>query len=226
MKSESIGALAKALAAAQLEIRGAEKDSKNPFFKSTYADLHSVWEACHYALNNCGLSVTQVCDTRDSSGEIKKTFTQNSGERAEISDTPDPKVVLITILMHESGEYISSTYPVIPIKKDPQGLGSALTYARRYSLAAICGVCAIEDDDGNAASDRQQQKAQAQIKYDPTNIIHKNGMKTHLNKIIPFDSSKIDVYKEINEQCKDVLLAELHTHVAKLAEKYRGKQCK
>lgn len=206
MKSESIGALAKALAAAQLKIRGAEKDSKNPYYKTTYADLSSVWEACHGALNAVGIAVSQT--TR----------------------MYDEQLLLDTLLIHESGEYLSSEYPIIPIKKDPQGYGSALTYARRYCLAAICGVCAIEDDDGNAASNCQQQQQQrlakpkAQITYDPTNIAHKTGMKTHLNKLIPFDDSKIDVYKKINEECKDVLLTDLHTHVAQLAAKYRGEK--
>jgi hypothetical protein len=127
-KSESIASLAKALSAAQGSIKSALKDSNNPFFKSKYADLASVWESCRPALSSNGLAVTQS--------------TAFVGEL----------LVLETMLMHLSGEWVSSVYPISPVKSDPQGVGSAITYARRYSLSALVGVVAGEDDDGNAAS--------------------------------------------------------------------------
>jgi hypothetical protein len=128
-KSESITNLATALAMAQMNIRGAIKDSANPFFKSKYADLSSVVEAIRPAFGQCGLSYIQ---------------------RIEPSDKDEVRVE--TILLHASGEWLSCGVLNLPVSKaDAQGYGSALTYARRYSLAAACGV-APEDDDGNAAS--------------------------------------------------------------------------
>lgn len=121
-------ALATALAKAQAEIKAALKDSKNPHFKSSYADLTSVWDACRTALTKNGLSV------------IQKT------------DFAEGEVWLETILLHADGDQITGRYPLRPQQQTPQGYGSALTYARRYSLAAMVGVVADEDDDGNAAS--------------------------------------------------------------------------
>ena len=129
-KSETIDALAGALAKAQGEIDTADKSAKNPFFKSSYADLPSVWAACRKQLSKNGLAVVQRMDTSENG------------------------MILESVLMHSSGQWISSTYPVNPVKNDPQGLGSAITYARRYALMALVGVVADDasDDDGNAAS--------------------------------------------------------------------------
>jgi hypothetical protein len=127
IKSESISKLSDALSKAQGVIEGAKKDSSNPFFKSKYADLASVWEACRKPLSDNGLSVVQVFDETDKG------------------------VVVETILSHMSGEYIAGRM-FIPISKiDAQTIGSAATYARRYGLQAIVGI-APEDDDGNSAT--------------------------------------------------------------------------
>lgn len=127
MKSESLKELGAALAKAQAEMTGAKKDSNNPFYKSKYADLSVVWETIRAPLTKQGLCIIQTTDL------IEKGM------------------ILKTILLHASGEWISSIYPIEPVKRDPQGYGSAITYARRYALMAIVGV-APEDDDGNAAS--------------------------------------------------------------------------
>jgi hypothetical protein len=124
-QSPTIGALAAALAKSQGAMKAAHKDASNPFFKSKYADLASVWEACRAALAANGLAVCQIID-----GEA-----------------------LTTILLHSSGEWLAGTYPIKPVKNDPQGVGSAITYARRYALAAMAGVVA-DDDDGEAAQGR------------------------------------------------------------------------
>ena len=137
-KSENINELAAALAKAQGEMRGAVKDSANPFFKSRYADLASVWDACRVPLTKNGLSVVQT----------------NVGDGAEM-------VAVETILLHSSGQWISSFLSVKPVKNDPQGIGSCITYLRRYSLAAMVGI-APEDDDGNAASGHHEER-----KYEP-----------------------------------------------------------
>lgn len=148
LRSESIGALAAALSAAQGAIRPAIRDAQNPHFKSKYADLSSIREACRAPLASNGLAVSQAVDI--------------DGDRT----------VLVTTLMHSSGEWLSSCYPIDPVKRDPQGMGSAITYARRYSLAALVGVVSDEDDDGERASrrdDRDYGEAPrpAALRYEP-----------------------------------------------------------
>lgn len=134
-KSESIAGLAAALAKAQGAMKGAVKDSANPFFKSKYADLASVVEAIRVAFASNGLSYIQT---------------------VEPSDKDEVRVE--TTILHSSGEWISCGVLSLPVSKsDAQGYGSALTYARRYSLSAATGV-APEDDDGNAASSAKPKK--------------------------------------------------------------------
>lgn len=128
MKSDNINELALALSKAQSQMKGATKDSSNPFFKSKYADLSSVWDACRDPLSKNGLCIIQTISVDVNTG-----------------------TVLVTTLAHSSGQWIDSQYPIIPIKPDPQSMGSAVTYARRYALMAIVGI-APEDDDGNNAS--------------------------------------------------------------------------
>lgn len=119
------------------------KDKSNPHFRSKYADLGACLEAVDDALLDNGIAVYQ------------ETFLDDSGVTVE------------TIFLHESGETIRSGKLHVPASKnDPQGYGSALTYCRRYSLMAACGI-APEDDDGNAASQRQAPKAQ---KREPVSI--------------------------------------------------------
>lgn len=129
-QSTTINELAAALHLAQGQIKHAVKDSANPFFKSKFADLTSVWDALRDAFQKNGLAVSQMPDQDD-----------------------DGKAVLVTVLMHKSGQWISGKYPLNPVKNDPQGIGSAITYARRYALQAVAGVCA-DDDDGEAAHGR------------------------------------------------------------------------
>jgi hypothetical protein len=127
--SESIALLAGALAKAQLQIEPASKNATNPHFRSHYADLASIWDACRGPLNTNGLSIVQFpCD-----GEVGR-------------------IGLCTMIVHSSGEWMCETITVKALKEDPQFLGGVLTYLRRYSLAAVVGVTATEDDDGNAAS--------------------------------------------------------------------------
>jgi hypothetical protein len=144
-KSDTIKELAIALAKAQAQIKPAVKDSENPHFRSKYADLSSVWDACRKPLTDNGLSVVQM---------------------PVDAPTPD-SVALTTLLLHTSGEYISSTVSAPLTKKDAQGIGSALTYLRRYALSAIIGVVTDDDDDGNAASRQHTNGAASYIA--PTN---------------------------------------------------------
>lgn len=130
IKSEQINELAAALAKAQAMIKGAVKDANNPFFKTQYADLTSVWDACRDALTKNGLSVIQCPEQSDIGG-----------------------IAIETTLLHSSGQFITSRY-VMPVKNssDAQAVGSAITYARRYALSAMVGVAPTDDDDGNNAA--------------------------------------------------------------------------
>ena len=125
--SATIGELVAAVSIMQSDLEGAKKDSTNPFFKSNYADLTSVWAVIRPHLKKNRLAVFQT--------------TNDDGEFVNV----------ITTLAHDSGEWIRGSLKMKPVKNDPQGIGSALTYARRYALAAMCGV-SQEDDDANSAS--------------------------------------------------------------------------
>ena len=124
-KSESIKELATALAKAQAEVDNAKKTSKNPFFKSTYADLATVLDV------------------------IKPVFTSHGLSFVQMPGNDNGLLTVTTVLMHSSGEYISEVAKVQPTKNDPQAAGSAITYLRRYALAAFAGI-AQEDDDANS----------------------------------------------------------------------------
>ena len=125
---------------AQKEFGPALKSATNPHFRSKYADLSACVEAVIDALNNHGIALMQNCSESETG------------------------VVVETMFIHESGETLSNGKLHVPAsKQDPQGYGSALTYARRYSLMAACGI-APEDDDGNAASRKPPQDVSVAIK--------------------------------------------------------------
>jgi hypothetical protein len=131
-RSGSIAKLAEALSKAQGELEGAKKAGFNPYFRSKYADLESTWDACRPALAKHGLSVVQMPFNINNTGMIG----------------------VETILMHESGEWISGSISLrMEEETNPQNAGSILTYLRRYSLQGAVGI-APEDDDANAAAGR------------------------------------------------------------------------
>ncbi len=142
-QSEQINELAAAIVKAQLALVPASKDHVNPFFKSKYADLPTVWEASGPFREN-GIAITQ-----------------------SPMDAPDEYIVLDTQLSHVSGQWMRSRLKIRVAKNDPQGYGSALTYARRYALGCMTGIVTEEDDDGNAAS-TPQPKAQAYTQHKQT----------------------------------------------------------
>lgn len=122
--SETIADLAAAFAKAQGSIHGAIKDSTNPHFKSQYADLASVWDACRKPLTDNGLSIAQGVECQGN------------------------RVTVTTRMMHVSGQWLESAISSDARDAGPQSVGSVVTYLRRYSLSAMVGV-APEDDDGN-----------------------------------------------------------------------------
>ena len=136
-QSEKIDLLAKALNKVQANELFALTDKQNPFFKSKYADLSSVWSVARKPLVDNGLSVVQ-------------TFA---------SCGPDC-VNIVTTLLHESGQWIRGCLTIPMLKQDPQAAGSAITYGRRYSLSALLGICP-DDDDGEKAMKTSRSSTQS-----------------------------------------------------------------
>lgn len=136
-KSESIKEIASALTKFNGEVSKISKGAENPFFKSKYATLDDIVDEVRPILTKHGLSILQ--------------FPGGDGEN----------VIMKTMLLHESGEWIESD-PLImkPVKNDPQAFGSCVTYARRYSLNSFLSLNTGEDDDGNKASQGNQPKQQ------------------------------------------------------------------
>lgn len=135
-KSESISKIAAALVAFSGEVKSIEKDATNPHFKSAYTTLDHMIDETKPLLNKHGLTVMQ--------------FPGGDGER----------ITIRTMILHSSGEWIESEPLTLrPVKVDPQGAGSAITYGRRYSYAAALSLSLGDDDDANGAS-TQPQSAQ------------------------------------------------------------------
>lgn len=165
---DNITELATALNEFQAELVTVSKSASNPFFKSKYADLATIMLASQPVLTKHGLSIVQLLDNLDG------------------------KPALTTVLMHKSGQAVKATIPLILTKEDPQGVGSAITYMRRYGYAAALQIVIDEDDDGNRASaPRQAYGAPAKtapkaavpsasrlamIKGQIRNELHKNGV--------------------------------------------------
>lgn len=128
--SESINELAKALASFQSEVKQPEKSGENPHFKSKYVTLDGTVKAIHECAPKHGLSYTQI----------------------PVSD--ETGVGVITVIFHQSGQFIEFEPFMLPLdRKNAQGVGSALTYSKRYALSAAFGIVSDVDDDGNAAAD-------------------------------------------------------------------------
>lgn len=132
--SENIADISAAISAMQAEVGNTSKNSANPFFKSKYSDLAEVLNVLRPVLSKNGLALTQHPSYADKICHVT------------------------TLLSHSSGQWMQSCVSAPIVKDDPQGVGSSISYCRRYAAAAICGV-AQEDDDGNAASKQQGKQA-------------------------------------------------------------------
>lgn len=131
-KSQTIGEITKALTLFNVKVGDIKKDAKNPFFKSSYATLQNIQDAIREPLIECGLTVSQH---------------------------PEGNHGLTTLIMHSSGEWLESTYTMTPVKNDPQGIGSCITYQKRYALVSVLNLSVNDpDDDGNAASGLTESK--------------------------------------------------------------------
>ncbi len=170
-KSESIGDIAKALASAQREMGNATKDAKNPFFKSTYADLNAIREAVLPVLNKHRISVLQPTVMIEGTAFVE------------------------TVLLHESGEFISSVTEIIADKaNNAQSAGSGISYARRYGLQSLVCVGA-EDDDGEKAVGRVASKPTytKQVQVEGSSPLHT----VETTATIPTKSGGFGVKKEV-----------------------------
>ena len=151
--SDQINELATALAKAQGEMSGAVKDSSNPFFRSKYADLASVWDACRAPLSKHGLSVVQFPNTAYAGAPEAYEWTAKQSGETRYGVRVVTTVSVVTRLLHASGQFLEDRVSTMLPTGDPQAVGSAITYLRRYALQAVVGI-APEDDDAEAVHGR------------------------------------------------------------------------
>ncbi len=184
-KSKIFGALSKF----QSKCEHPKKTATNPFFKSKYAPLDSCITANQTLLGECGLSLFQTPVTKEG------------------------KLGLISLLTHSDGEYLQSEYFVKPDKDTAQGLGSAITYLRRYAYCSILGLAAEDDDDGNSASGSTKFKSNFEKTHSVTEhpinknapeIKIKNGGKEQLAFAEKRTLTKNDIQKKLKDECKTV----------------------
>ncbi len=176
VKSDSISKLSAALCSFQGKMGAISKENLNPFFKSKYASLSTILEAIQSPMFEAGLAITQFPD--------------------------DDK--LTTILIHgESGQFLESSYKM-PVSKqnDPQAVGSAITYARRYAIGAVLSLNIDEDDDANSASDIKKNNAAQNIpsykqKYDNKNTISPSSQPTQQKESKPKPASTISLEDDL-----------------------------
>ena len=123
--SEQIADIATSLAKAQSAVKVAQKNKRNPHLKNEYSDIAAIWAACRQALNSNGISVVQ-----------------------QVTAAEGQKVAVTTLLMHSSGQWIELGPLEVPVQKfDAQGVGSAISYGKRYALSAAVGVVSGDEDD-------------------------------------------------------------------------------
>lgn len=176
--SEQINELCAALAKAQGKIVGAVKDSSNPFFRSKYADLASCWEACREQLSSNGLAVIQMTECADTG------------------------IAVTTRLTHSSGQWVESTMLMHPKDDTPQAAGSAITYARRYGLAAVVGLAQV-DDDAEAA----QGRSNANI-HSPKGELGKNVEVAQAR--VTAETMRSILAEDLEEDMKAMRVADMH----------------
>jgi hypothetical protein len=179
--SDAINELATALAKAQGMLLPAVKDNTNPHFKSKYLDLHGVWQSCREALSKNGLCVIQG--------------------PAENAGGDGSTITFACRVVHTSGQWIEADLTIRPMKNDAQGIGSAITYARRYLLASMVGVAPQDDDDdGNAASAPAQRMVPASATKAGTTVDPKAAFKAAVQKWSGVDAE--DAVKACRDLCR------------------------
>lgn len=218
-KSAEINEIAAALIKAQAEMPAALKDGLNPHLKNKYASLSSLWEVARPILKTHGLALIQTFDCNN-------------------IDKP----TIITTLMHTSGQFIEGALPM-PVAKqnDPQAVGSAITYGRRYSMAAMLGIVADEDDDAESAKNRgNKNNAKDTLppnpgKTDAPNTNNGNGnaslapeallkaLNTNLSKVCKDDAHRMALLNEWLTEDSQPPISSTKELTKELAQKYTKK---
>lgn len=188
--------IAPALIKAKKEFSPALKDKTNPAFRSKYADLGACLDAVNDALLNNGIALVQT------------TFEVESG------------VMVETVFIHESGEMLTCGKLHVPaVKQDPQGYGSALSYARRYSLMAACGI-APEDDDGNAAVEAKRKADSAKaIGMTPNGLADLMAKMDEADSLEKLKEEYANAYKLAKVAGDMDSMAKFETHYKRLKER-------
>ena len=187
--SETISELAKALVKFNARVGKISKDAKNPFFKNNYATLDNIINEVRPILSEFGLNILQL--------------PSSDGEHIKIS----------TLLMHESGEWLESDgLTMKPVKNDPQGMGSAITYARRYALQSFLSLNTGEDDDGNNAS--QPKKQQEPLASQEQIMVFQNKAQEYCT--LKGQGTPEEIYKSFKIDFDKVTSKEITTHIRKL----------
>lgn len=177
--SSEIDQIAPALITAQGAIGTVALNKTNPHFRSRYADLSAIREACRQPLADNGLAVIQS------------------------PATSEGKVVLTTMLLHKSGQWLRSSLNLKPERAEtPQAIGSAITYARRYTMSALLGIVADEDDDGNAASAGRTNQASTTSKSSSAKFSPQGRQSTAIDKKskVIFDKGNVDFVSKISQE--------------------------
>ena len=187
-QSESITDLATALCLAQAEMGGAIKDSNNPFFKSSYADLTSVIKVIKEPFAKYGLSFVQL----------------------PVTSAGGNGVGVATMLMHKSGQWLQSEYLLPMDKVTPQGAGAAITYARRYALQSLVGIPSV-DDDGELAMYRNEP---APVEPPPAKRVSKKLAQDVVALVVASEisgetSQLVEALAELEEHEKQVIWKQL-----------------
>lgn len=170
-RSHAFGKMALAMAKAQGVMTGAKKDAENPFFKSKYADLASVWDDCRGPLSANEIAVFQM----------------PSAEGA--------RVTITTMLAHSSGEWLESDLEMKSKDESPQGIGSVISYARRYALAAMAGVYQVDDDaEGAQGRKKAQDDTAAKLLASNFKAALKAGVDGKINEIHVEANKDQDLY--------------------------------
>ena len=180
-KSESIIELSKAMVKFQGKIKTIKATDENPHFRHKYAGLGSIWDEIRVPLSECGLAVIQS------------------------PEVDGMNVMVITTLMHESGQFIENSLKIVSNDNRPQSIGSCITYGRRYSLASILGLSSEEDDDGNAAFGKQEgpgQKPPAKTQPPKQQQAKPPVQKPEEKKPVPPAPSENVIAEMANEQLK------------------------
>ena len=195
--SEKINELATALCKAQAAMGGAVKDSANPFFKSSYADLTSVIKA------------------------IKQPFADNDLSYTQFPVSDENGIGVVTRLMHNSGQWMELGYTLPIVKKDPQAAGSAITYARRYALQSMAGIPTADDDAESAVIRGDHKKAINVIDKAAINNVIDDAQLSTLTDLL--DSTGADVKRFCEHygiaSTKDLMAAQFDQAIAKLEAK-------